>query len=132
MKDGYNTGAYQRRVEALRAIVDESNTFNNPETQTGELEVTGNHQNFPLEADSFGFRYFDDEEEQSKEYLKEYKQIGRWFSQMALEERPKVLKQWREMAVEADFEWLHDNFSSKLFKDDCIENWETPDNGDKA
>jgi hypothetical protein len=51
---------------------------------------------------------------------------------MALEERPKVLKQWREMAVEADFEWLHDNFSSKLFKDDCIENWETPDNGDKA
>jgi hypothetical protein len=92
--------------------------FNEPDTLTGELEVTGNHQNFPLEADSFGFRYFDDEEEQSKEYLKEYKQIGRWFSQMALEERPKVLKQWREMAVEADFEWLHDNFSSKLFKDE--------------
>jgi hypothetical protein len=83
-----------------------------------ELELTESHVHFPLEADSFGFRYFDDEEEQSKEYLKEYKQIGRWFSQMALEERPKVLKQWREMAVEADFEWLHDNFSSKLFKDE--------------
>jgi hypothetical protein len=91
--------------------------LNNP-TLTGELELTESHVHFPLEADSFGFRYFDDEEEQSKEYLKEYKQIGRWFSQMALEERPKVLKQWREMAVEADFEWLHDNFSSKLFKDE--------------
>lgn len=80
--------------------------------------LTGEHETFPLEADSFGFRYFDMEEEQSKEYLKEYKKIGRWFSQMAINERPKVLKQWREMSVEADFEWLSDNFSSKLFTDE--------------
>ena len=85
---------------------------------TGEREDLGEMTSYPLDADTFGFRYFDDEEENSKEYLKEYKKIGRWFSQMAISERPKVIKQWREMAVQTDFQWLHDNFTSKLYTDE--------------
>jgi len=83
-----------------------------------DLSLTGEHETFPLDGDTFGFRYFDNEEEKSKEYLKEYKKIGRWFSQIAVRDRPLVIKQWGEMAVESDFEWLSDNFTSKLFKDD--------------
>ena len=91
--------------------------------ETGEealigQDFLGGHKSFPLDADEFGFRYFDMEEENSKEYLKQFKKIGRWFSQIALRERHLVIKQWREMAVETDFEWLHDNFTSKLFDND--------------
>jgi len=82
------------------------------------LNLTGEHETFPIDPDTFGWRYFEDEEETSKTHLAEYKAIGRWFSQMAISERPKVIKQWREMAVEADFEWLSDNFLGQLYDDD--------------
>lgn len=91
---------------------------------TGETEDLGEMTTYPLDADTFGFRYFDDEEDKSKEYLTQYKQIGRWFSQIATAERPKVIKQWREMGTQTDYEWLSDNFTSKLFDDEFTQIFE--------
>lgn len=80
-------------------------------------ELTGEHEIFDTDPSSFGWRYFDMEEETSKEHAKNFKKMGRWFSQMAITERPKVIKQWREMASSFDYEWLSEHFINKLYSD---------------
>lgn len=77
--------------------------------------LTGEHENFPMNPVEFGYKYFEDEEENSKAHLIKYKELGRWFGQIAYSDRDKVLKQWREMSAETDMEWMHDQITSKLF-----------------
>jgi len=83
-------------------------------------EDLGEMRNFPLEASEFGYKYFDVEEYTSKKYLEQYKQMARWFYTIAISDRPKVIKQWREMEVQAEFETFHDDFTSKLYLDETV------------
>lgn len=91
-------------------------------TRTTDLpildELTGEHETFDIDSKEFGYKYFDMEEENSKEFLKQFKEIGRWFSQMAITERPKVIKQWREMGSSFDYEWINDHFFKKLYDEE--------------
>ena len=104
--------------ETLTPINDQFEMMTQELESSEGLNLTGEHVTFEIDHDSFGYKYFDMEEENSKEHLSTFKGIGRWFSQMAIQERPKVIKQWREMAVEADFEWINDNFFTKLYDDE--------------
>ena len=69
--------------------------------QPNEIYETEPMTDFQIDRSQFGYKYFDDEEENSKEYLKQLKAIEIWFGQIALRERSKVIKQWREMGVQA-------------------------------
>lgn len=99
----------------LQVGSNEAYMFTHYDTGHTVLNLTGEHETFPLDRDSFGYKYFDDEQETSMKFLQQYKDLGRWFGQIALDERHKVIKQWKEMAVEADFEWIHDAIGKRLF-----------------
>lgn len=80
-------------------------------------EDLGEMRNFQIDSETFGFRYFDMEEEQSKQYLEQFKAIARWFYTFKPSERPHIIKQWREMEVQGEFEQFHNDFLSKLWID---------------
>lgn len=86
------------------------------------LEDLGEMRNFDLDSNDFGYRYFDMEEENSKKYLEQFKELSVWFYSFKPEERPHIIKQWREMEVQGNFENFYNDFLSKLWVDPFNDN----------
>lgn len=90
-------------LESLQTSIDEPELRDETPMDTFEL------------SENFGYRYFEDEEETSKEHLENMRNLYVWFFSLTANSQDQVKKQWREMAVQIDFEKFAARFWTELY-----------------